>query len=452
MPSASPSVSIVTLNWNGLAYLPACLAALGAQTYRNFELLIVENGSTDGSVDYLTDPTQFARLGFAPGQVRVLPSPTNLGFSGGNNLAFAEANGNYIATINNDTIANPDWLAQMVAALAHSPLPPGGAGGGSGLRDSPLPVGGAGGGLGLRDSPLPVGGAGGGLGLRDSHPLPASPGGGGDDAQPRSNLNSALSTQHSALGEVGMVAATLLFTSRPDTIAAAGLELRRDGLALERLAGRPYRPGIAPYEIFGPTAGAALYSRRLLTELGGFDARYFAYLEDVDLAWRARLQGWRCLYAPAAAVLHHYSATGVQGSPFKSYHLARNRIWTIAKNLPTSLLRQWLPYILRYEAMAVAYGLLKRDPALLRGRRDALRGLSPILASRRAIQRTRIISDAELAGWFRPPITVREMLAQRRMVDELAEAMRLVSSNVYESAPAKDGALFLLYQLVLVTL
>jgi GT2 family glycosyltransferase len=347
MPSASPSVSIVTLNWNGLAYLPACLAALVAQTYRNFELLIVENGSTDGSVAYLTDPALFTRLGFGPDQVRVLHSPTNLGFSGGNNLAFAQAGSDYIATINNDTIANPDWLGQMVAAITPSNLKP-----------------------------------------------------------QTSNL--------------GMIAAALLFTSRPHTIAAAGLELHRDGLALERLAGRPYQPAAAPYEVFGPTAGAALYSRQMLAELGGFDVRYFAYLEDVDLAWRARLRGWRCLYAPAAAVLHHYSATGVQGSPFKSYHLARNRIWTIAKNLPASLLRTWLPYIVRYEAMAVAYGLLKRDTALLRGRLDALRDLGPMLAARRAIQRTRAISDAELAGWFRPPITVRQMLAQRRRTDELA--------------------------------
>ncbi len=372
----SASVSIVTLNWNGLAYLPACLAALGGQTYRNFELLIVENGSTDGSVEYLADPELFARLGFAPGQVRVLPSPTNLGFSGGNNLAFAQASGDYIAALNNDTIANPDWLAQMVAAL--TPV----------VQGEP------------QFSPTDV--------AQGEHRLTPTP------------TNSALSTQRSALGEVGMIAAALLFTSRPDTIAAAGLELRRDGLALERLAGRPYQRGVAPYEIFGPTAGAALYSRQLLTELGGFDARYFAYLEDVDLAWRARLRGWRCLYAPAAAVLHHYSATGVQGSPFKSYHLARNRIWTIAKDLPTGLLRQWLPYILRYEAMALAYGLLKRDTALLRGRLDGLRDLGPMLASRRAIQRTRTISDTELAGWFRPPITVREMLAQRRVTDELA--------------------------------
>ncbi len=365
MPFASPSASIVTLNWNGLAYLPACLAALAAQTYRNFELFIVENGSTDGSVAYLADPARFTRLGFSPDQVRVLHSPTNLGFSGGNNLAFAQASGDYIATINNDTIANPDWLAQMIAALPNQE------------------------------------------GRDESHPYEDNP-----------NLQSTIYNLQSH--EVGMVAAALLFTSRPHTIAAAGLELHRDGLALERLAGRPYQPAARPYEVFGPSAGAALYSRRMLADVGGFDARYFAYLEDVDLAWRARLRGWRCLYAPAAAVLHHYSATGGQGSPFKSYHLARNRLWTIVKDLPATLLRAWLPYIVRYEAMAVAYGLLKRDPALLRGRFDALRGLGPMLAARRAIQRTRVVSDAELAGWFRPPITVRDMLAQRRLTDELA--------------------------------
>ncbi len=395
MPSTSPPVSIIVLNWNGLAYLPACLAALGQQTYRNFELLIVENGSTDGSRDYLATPDLFARLGFAPAQVRVLPSPTNLGFSGGNNFAYQQASGDYIATLNNDTIPHPDWLAAMVAVL---PSHREGQGVGASLPSHRE-------GLGVGD-------------WRDSYPLPTSPGGGGVVPYP-SDVHSNLKPQTSNLS-IGMVAAAMLFASRPDTLAAAGLEMRRDGLALERLAGRAYHAGASPYETFGPTAGAALYARAMLDEVGFFDDRFFAYLEDVDLAWRGRLRGWSCIYAPAATVLHHYSATGKQGSPFKSYHLARNRIWTIAKNLPSGLLRTWWPYILRYEAMATAYGLLRRDFALLRGRWDALRGLGPILTSRRAIQRTRTVSDAALAGWCRPPISVREMLAQRRLVDDAA--------------------------------
>jgi len=343
MPSTDPLISIVVLNWDGLAYLPACLAALGQQTERDFELLLVENGSHDGSAAYLAQAGLFARLGFAAEQVRVLHTPTNLGFAGGNNLAFASARGTWIATLNNDTVADPKWLAALLAATVGQPA------------------------------------------------------------------------------AVGMIAGALLFYRRPQLLASAGLALYQDGLALDRLAGQPYQAGGLPYEVFGPSAGAALYSRKLLQDVGYFAPNYFAYLEDVDLAWRARLRGWRCLYAPGAAVLHHYSATGKQGSPFKSYQLARNRLWTIARDFPSSLLRRHLPSILAYDALALAYGLAKGDSALVRGRLAALHSLPAVLKQRARIQSGRVAGiEGQLEGWLRPPLGVSGNLRQRRLADELA--------------------------------
>ena len=113
----------------------------------------------------------------------------------------------------------------------------------------------------------------------------------------------------------------------------------------------------------------------MLDQVGLFDEDFFAYLEDVDLAWRARRAGWRCLYVPAARVLHRHSATGIEGSPFKSYHLGRNKVWLIAKNYP-------FPAGLAYLPMAVFYDLgtlpcrnmLHGDLSAMRGRVDALRG------------------------------------------------------------------------------
>ena len=140
-------------------------------------------------------------------------------------------------------------------------------------------------------------------------------------------------------------------------------------------------------EIFGPCGGAALYSRRMLDEIGLFDEDFFMYLEDVDLACRARLAGWNCLLAPQARVLHAHSATAGEGSPFKSYQLGRNKIWTLVKNFPQPLLNDHLAQIIAYDLMATGYGLSTRgDAALLRGRMAALQQLPKFLEKRRVIQ------------------------------------------------------------------
>src|SRR5207248_5293628 len=111
--------------------------------------------------------------------------------------------------------------------------------------------------------------------------------------------------------------------------------IHRDGVALDRGLGCSksalQEGGTTP--VFGPLAGAALYRAELLRDVGLFDARFFSYLEDADLAWRARCRGWRALHNPRATVRHVYSATGKQESPFKRRHLARNRLWTIYKNM-----------------------------------------------------------------------------------------------------------------------
>jgi GT2 family glycosyltransferase len=89
----------------------------------------------------------------------------------------------------------------------------------------------------------------------------------------------------------------------------------------------------------------------------------------VDLAWRARIAGWRCLYVPGARVLHMHSATSREGSPFKSYHLGRNKIWLLTKNYPWRRLWPYALWVLLYDALAVGYGVVVRgDWASLRGR------------------------------------------------------------------------------------
>ena len=107
----SPAASVIIVNWNGAHHLPTCLDSLAAQTYGDFETIVVDNGSTDGSLALLCDQYPW---------VNVVPLAENTGFAAGNNRGFEQARGKYLVTLNNDTRVEPDWLEHLLAvADAH---------------------------------------------------------------------------------------------------------------------------------------------------------------------------------------------------------------------------------------------------------------------------------------------------------------------------------------------
>ncbi len=111
---STPLVSVIIVNWNGRTWLETCLPALAAQTFQDFEVVVVDNGSTDGSVDWLK--TEWP-------QVKVLPQSENLGFAAGNNRGIRSTASPYIITLNNDTRVDAEFLAAMVTAVETSDLP-----------------------------------------------------------------------------------------------------------------------------------------------------------------------------------------------------------------------------------------------------------------------------------------------------------------------------------------
>ncbi len=343
-------VSVIVLNWNGQRYLEPCLSSLYSQTYQTFEVVLVDNGSSDGSCAFIEE--KFAQWLASPNwpRLRLVELASNQGFSGGNQAGLVACNSasRFIATLNNDTQAAPDWLELLVAAL---------------LASGPA---------------------------------------------------------------WGAVCGPMLFASTTRTaprIASAGIEVRRDGLVLDRNLGDLYDPEMFPHEIFGACAGAALYRRAALDEVGFFDPLFFAYLEDADLAWRLRLVGWRTLYLPPAVVWHEYSGTGKQGSPFKSFQLGRNRLWVILKNWPGPLLLRYLLHIITYDLAAGLYSLLiKGDSQPMRGRLAALhpRHLRRVWGQRCAIQSRRSVAIAELQRWLQAPYSPAQSLLLRRLADRLA--------------------------------
>ena len=309
--------SVVIPNYNGQHLLPTCLESLRAQRHPGFEVIVVDNASTDGSASLLE-----ARYP----EVRVIRLERNHYFSGAVNAGIRACSSEAVALLNNDTEAEPDWLSELCRALA-------------------------------------------------SHP------------------------------EAGMAASKMLLFDRRDVINSAGDYYRLDGIPGNRGV---WEVDCGQYdreeEVFGPCAGAALYRRRMLDDIGLFDEDLVAYCEDVDLSWRAQLAGWKSIYVPTARVYHRLSSTG--GGPFASFYCGRNFINVAVKNLPAFLLRRYWHRIVGTQ-LALAWEALRhvREPAArarLSGQFAAVRQLPAMLDKRRAVQKVRRVSDERLVSVLTP--------------------------------------------------
>ena len=299
-----PEIAVVVVNWNGAHLLRTCLGSLRAQTFHDFETILVDNGSSDESLSLVA--REFP-------EVRVLALSENLGLAGGANAGIAVTSAPIVATLNNDTEADPRWLAELHAALI-------------------------------------------------AHP------------------------------EAGSAASKLLLFDRRDVIHSAGDFYGLDGIPGNRGVWQPDNGMYGRQElVFGACAGAAAYRREMLEDVGLFEDSFFMYCEDVDLAFRAQLQGYRCVYVPTAVVYHMLSATG--GGPLASYYCGRNFLRVIARDMPGPLLVRVWPRILgaqiRMAAEAVRHVREAAARARLRGQLAGLLELPRLLGERRAIQRRR---------------------------------------------------------------
>jgi GT2 family glycosyltransferase len=212
-----------------------------------------------------------------------------------------------------------------------------------------------------------------------------------------------LVTPVGATPEIGMVAAKMRNYFEPSRIDAVALKIGTNGLGYNIGVGEVDAGQYDSAPIFGPCGGAALYRRKMLDEIGFFDTAFFAYYEDFDLAWRGRLAGWKAASAPGALVYHIHSATSGEVSAFKVYHTHRNKWYVIIKNWPLGLLLRRLPTLLLTDAASFCLAIVRgRGMAALRARFDVVRNLKPLLRKRNVVQRTRTVTDRDVAGFFSP--------------------------------------------------
>ncbi len=173
-----------------------------------------------------------------------------------------------------------------------------------------------------------------------------------------------------------------------ERIDGLGDSLHVSGIIWREGHGQPVVPGLlsGPIRpIFSPCAAVALYRRGAFQAVGGFDEAFFCYAEDVDLGYRLRLNGGRCLHVPWALARHAGSASTGADSPFTVYHGHRNLVWCYVKNTPMPLFWVTLPLHLAMTLVTMISLLLRgRGRAILRAKRDAIRGVPAVWRQRRA--------------------------------------------------------------------
>lgn len=174
----------------------------------------------------------------------------------------------------------------------------------------------------------------------------------------------------------------------PDKLDGTGDEYNIGGIAWRRQSGESTEKASQTVdEVFSACGATAFYPREAFLQAGGFDEDFFSYLEDVDLSFRLRLLGYKCLYIPQAKVFHVGSASLGKESEFAIYHSQRNMLWTFIKNMPSPYFFKYLPYHIGMNlGFGLYYGLCCCFCISLRALKDTLIGLPSVLKKRKKIQ------------------------------------------------------------------
>lgn len=263
-------VTVIIPNYNGLRFMEPCFAALRQQKFKEFDILVVDNGSQDGSVEWLKDH-----------EIPSIFLEENTGFSGAVNVGIRACETPYVILLNNDTEPYPDYVGELVRCMDRFP-------------------------------------------------------------------------------EVFSASSKMLQLSNRELMDDAGDMYSVLGWAYQRGVGQPASRYSRARQVFAACAGAAIYRREVFEEIGYFDESHFAYLEDIDVGYRAKIFGYKNVYCPTAKVCH--VGSGTSGSKYNSFKVrlaARNSVYLNYKNMPLpQLLLNSVPLA---AGMAVKYGFFGKS-------------------------------------------------------------------------------------------
>ena len=319
------SIAVTIVTYDSAAFLARCLDAVAAQTHAPREVVVLDNRSRDDS----------AAIARAHGVVtKLIESPDNTGFAGGQNRAIAATAADWVLTLNPDVVLDPAFIATL-AERAERPAP--------------------------------------------------------------------LGTLCGKLLRLGPDGAPVV----PPRIDSTGIVFTRSFRHLDRGSEEPDDGRYAAEEpVFGATAAAAMYRRAMIEDVSVegefFDEAFFAYREDADLAWRAQLLGWDCLYVPSALGYHVRRVLPERRADVPAMlnrHSVKNRFLMRVKNADAAVWRRCaLPGLAR--DAAVLGGCLVREWSSLPAFADVARLYPRARRQRAVIQAKRRRDGAAIARWF----------------------------------------------------
>jgi GT2 family glycosyltransferase len=201
--------------------------------------------------------------------------------------------------------------------------------------------------------------------------------------------------------EAGFAASKMLLYDRPDIIDRVGDIYTTAATALLNGRGEPSKNFNKPAWVFGACAGAAIYRKRMLDDIGLFDEDFFLLYEDVDLSFRAQLSGYKCIYAPDAIVYHKASSSIGDDSPISVYYSHRNLEWVYIHNMPGKLIKKTILNHLIYDMASFLFFVARgRGVDFIRAKWHTLKGLKRALAKRKHIQKNRTVTDDYIWSLF----------------------------------------------------
>jgi len=306
-------VSVIIVNYNGEKIIINCLSSLIEQTYQNFHILIIDNFSSDGSVETIDG---FLEKKSLKHKAVVISLKENLGFAGGNIEALKHTpKEKYIVLLNNDTEVDKKWLEQLIFHMEENP-------------------------------------------------------------------------------DVGICASKLV-TYGANCIDSAG-----DGYTMflkgdKRGEGQEQCRYETKEYVFGACAGAAIYRREMLEEIGFLDEDFFLIYEDTDLNFRAQLAGWKVMYVPTAIVQHKVRSSIGELSDKAIYYSLRNSELVRIKNIPLGIFFRCLPWFIIGGIGELIYFSFrhKRFRLYLRAKMDALKMFPLMLKKRKEIMKNKKVSN-----------------------------------------------------------
>ncbi len=318
-------VSVTLVSYNSGRFIRRCLESILEQDYPSCEVIVIDNASTDGTVDILEHFEERCSIHY---------NEENIGFAAAQNQAIALAKGEWIFTLNPDVLLAQDFIGQLMEAAELDP-------------------------------------------------------------------------------QVGTVCGKLLSISASFDIPAkqlvdsTGIYFTPTLRHLDRGSLQPDNGHYQKFEyVFGATAAAALYRRKMIEDISiqgeFFDGDFFVYREDADVAWRAQLLGWRCLYSPNALGYHVRSVLPGRRRALPAeinMHSVKNRFLMRMKNMTPHLYRKnWLAITGR--DLVVIGACLVREHSSLKAFGFVLRHWKQVMAKRREIMRRRRTDDQYMAQWF----------------------------------------------------